>query len=341
MKKAHRLNELDALRGIAALFVVLYHYINRYEALYGHEKKDFFLNFNFGHLGVQLFFIISGFVIFLSLSKGTTTKDFIVKRAIRLYPAYILAVILTFGVSIIYALPERTVSFETFLVNLTMFQGFFFIPHVDGAYWTLTVELFFYIFIGIIFAVGLLKKIEYVSIAWLVFSFAIKVLSVLLNNEYIQAFDTLVITNFCHLFIAGIMFYQIKNNGKLIHHLIIFFCLLYQIGLNPNIESLIVAGFFFIFYLLIFGKLKFLDVKPLRFLGVISFSLYLLHQNIGYTIIRIMESYGLVSEIYIVIPLTIIILLASLLTYKIEKPIQKKLLDKYRQKKKSLQPSHL
>lgn len=65
MKK--RLIELDALRGIAALFVVIYHYTIRYDSLYGH---DLFLDtnhFQYYSQGVQLFFMISGFVIFFNI----------------------------------------------------------------------------------------------------------------------------------------------------------------------------------------------------------------------------------------------------------------------------------
>jgi peptidoglycan/LPS O-acetylase OafA/YrhL len=56
-----RLFELDVLRGIAALGVMLYHYTTRYDKLFGHQDTSY-LDFSYGSLGVNLFFIISGFV---------------------------------------------------------------------------------------------------------------------------------------------------------------------------------------------------------------------------------------------------------------------------------------
>lgn len=84
MKK--RLIELDALRGIAALSVVIYHYTTRYNSLYGHDS---FLDNNYFHYcsqGVQLFFMISGFVIFLTLNHIKKPMDFVISRFSRLYP---------------------------------------------------------------------------------------------------------------------------------------------------------------------------------------------------------------------------------------------------------------
>ena len=70
--KLKRYQELDALRGIAALFVVLFHFtLNRPEAEYG---------LKLGVTGVDLFFIISGFVIFMSLTNINSSKEFIVNR---------------------------------------------------------------------------------------------------------------------------------------------------------------------------------------------------------------------------------------------------------------------
>jgi peptidoglycan/LPS O-acetylase OafA/YrhL len=97
MSKQNRLFELDVLRGIAALGVVMYHYTTHYDELYGHSQKVL-IYFPFGQYGVELFFIISGFVIFMSLERTKSSLDFIVGRFSRLYPAYWTAVILTFTI---------------------------------------------------------------------------------------------------------------------------------------------------------------------------------------------------------------------------------------------------
>lgn len=166
MKLKDRILEIDALRGIAALAVVLYHYTTRYQLSFQH-KEPMSVNFSYGSYGVELFFIISGFAIYMTLTNTKSLKEFAIKRIIRLYPAYIIAVILTFTLTHLYQLPDRTVSLTSGIINLTMIGGFLGVPYVDGVYWSLQVELIFYILIGILMLIGLLNKIEYASITWL------------------------------------------------------------------------------------------------------------------------------------------------------------------------------
>src|SRR5690554_797945 len=90
----HRLSALDALRGIAALGVVLFHYLPYYDQLYGHSfsTPDFLA---FGRYGVHLFFILSGFVIFMTLERTATAGWFGLARAFRLLPALWAGIVLT------------------------------------------------------------------------------------------------------------------------------------------------------------------------------------------------------------------------------------------------------
>jgi len=82
-----RLAQLDALRGVAALLVVGFHYTTRFDQLYGHAGEPL-LSLPWGHYGVNLFFMISGFVIFMTLERTQRATDFVVSRFSRLYPAY-------------------------------------------------------------------------------------------------------------------------------------------------------------------------------------------------------------------------------------------------------------
>lgn len=146
-KNSSRLNELDALRGIAALLVVAFHFtMGRPEAAYG---------FKYGICGVDLFFVISGFVIFMSLTRVKTGADFIISRASRLYPAYWAAVSFTFmlivGRSLVLDGQIGKIGLLNYLANLTMFQFFVLIPDLDGPYWSLTIELMFYVAVLILF----------------------------------------------------------------------------------------------------------------------------------------------------------------------------------------------
>jgi len=84
-----RIEELDALRGLAAFAVMLYHYtagegprLNRAELL---------VSVPWGHFGVQLFFVISGYVILMTVRRVRTAGEFAVSRFARLYPAFWVA----------------------------------------------------------------------------------------------------------------------------------------------------------------------------------------------------------------------------------------------------------
>src|SRR5262245_36843058 len=131
-----RIEELDALRGLAALFVVVFHCaMFRPQADYG---------FYLGITGVDLFFIISGFVIFMSLENSKSGNSFLVSRFIRLFPIYWVIATLTFLVYFFLNLfdgviPYTEIPLKNYLVNLTMFQYYFGVPNISGSYWTLII----------------------------------------------------------------------------------------------------------------------------------------------------------------------------------------------------------
>lgn len=323
-----RITELDALRGIAALAVVLYHYTTRYSELFP-DSHHSSVSFGLGNFGVNLFFIVSGFVIFMSIHKISSAKEFVIKRAIRLYPAYIFAVIFTFACVTLYGLEGRQVSILEAILNLTMLQGF--IPgveHVDGVYWTLVVELTFYALITFLVLTRLIKKIEIMAILWLIFSTALKTVNIMVDNRIIHLLDIYSISSYAHLFIAGIMFYKIWQSAGKIHYFILLIALLYDYIFFDLTNNIVTSVFFIVFMLMIRGKLTNLSVKPLLFLGSISFSLYLLHQNIGYIIIDFMYSLGITNDIVLILPIGISIALAYIVTRYVEQPIQRFLSDK-------------
>ncbi len=79
-----RFEELDVLRGVATVAVVVFHYSGQATRYF----TGFPFHFKLGEHGVQLFFGISGFVIFMTLEKTQRLRDFVVSRFSRLYPAY-------------------------------------------------------------------------------------------------------------------------------------------------------------------------------------------------------------------------------------------------------------
>lgn len=86
-----RLAALDGLRFVAAAAVMFFHYTSAEKLLWGNPSRLEFPGINvvtrYGYLGVELFFIISGFVIPMT-AYGRTTEDFVASRFSRLFPAY-------------------------------------------------------------------------------------------------------------------------------------------------------------------------------------------------------------------------------------------------------------
>jgi peptidoglycan/LPS O-acetylase OafA/YrhL len=76
----NRIIELDSLRGIAALAVVFYHYTTRFDAKFQTTVITDRISFPYGHYGVELFFIISGFVIFMSVKNDMKPQTFLKKE---------------------------------------------------------------------------------------------------------------------------------------------------------------------------------------------------------------------------------------------------------------------
>src|SRR5699024_1067139 len=122
---------------------------------------------SYGHYGVQLFFIISGFVIFMSVRRGRSAGDFLIKRAFRLYPAYIASIVITFIVLSSSAIDiQRTIP--EMILNMTMFQEFFGIRNIDGSYWSLRVELTFYLVMGVVMLLDKTKVMHVVMLMLIV-----------------------------------------------------------------------------------------------------------------------------------------------------------------------------
>src|SRR5207302_7827749 len=157
MMKEGRFQELDVLRGLAALGVVLFHYLTRYDQIYT-SRGDVPFGFSIGASGVDLFFVISGFVIFMTLGRCATASDFLISRFSRLYPAYWAAALLTFIVGSMWPLPDQHYTVIQLLINLTMLQGFGNVPAIDGVYWSLGVELCFYAVMLVLFLTGQLEN---------------------------------------------------------------------------------------------------------------------------------------------------------------------------------------
>ncbi|MGD6743713.1 acyltransferase family protein [Streptomyces sp. BH106] len=149
-RPASRLYALDGLRLIAALMVAAYHYGGRdgeISQAWGTSPSSQFPTlhgwFAYGCLGVQIFFVISGFVICMS-GWGRPLRSFFASRAARLLPSYWVAIVLVTAVFALPVVAYEAVSPSDALVNLTMLQQPLGVDRVLGVCWTLWAELRFY-----------------------------------------------------------------------------------------------------------------------------------------------------------------------------------------------------
>ncbi|ETZ21741.1 acyltransferase [Pedobacter sp. V48] len=311
-----RLKELDVLRGIAALNVVIFHYTSKFRMNFGHNYPSKF-DWEIGRYGVELFFMISGFVIFMSLQGKTSLEDFAYKRFSRLYPTYWICVFITFLIVNLSQDPKmETNSISVLLMNMSMIQGVFGIKNVDGAYWSLVPELFFYAFMGALFQLRLLTKMRTIAVIWLTLMIS--------NSLFTLPFGAYLLNlQYGMFFLAGILFYKIKfDGGDWREHILIGFCFLAGVIENPTLICFgVFSAIFCLFYLFVYDRLTLLTWKPFVFLGYISYPLYLLHQNIGFVLMRKIGRY--ISNEFLVIFIGIIsmITIAWLVTRFLEKPI--------------------
>lgn len=163
-----RLDLLDYLRFAAAVMVVAYHYF-----VFGvqHGRIDVALTpvaevAKYGYLGVDLFFLISGFVI-MNSARGKGPSRFAVSRARRLLPAFWLAMLLTAGTVALFG--DRigiSVTIKQVVVNLTMVPLLLGQQPVDGVYWTLLYEVLFYVAVFVMLALGLGRRIATLMPLW-------------------------------------------------------------------------------------------------------------------------------------------------------------------------------
>lgn len=314
--KSTRLLELDALRGIAALSVVLFHYFYQYDNIYRHENiaVDWA---SMGMFGVELFFMVSGFVIFWTLRRVEYPLDFIVSRFSRLYPAYWCAVIVSSLIVYYFPLQGLGISLTDTAINLLMFQEFLDVPHVDGVYWTLSVELTFYFWMLILYISGQLHKIEPLLVLWICTSILHSMRAIYLP----EAINTLFILKYIPFFAAGICLYKITHmtaNKTAIG--VLFLSLASTLIIYSAKAALLFSLFYLIFFLAASGRMKFLSTKPLVFLGAISYSLYLLHQNIGYIVISQFYKNHWDPLLGILSSIVLCLFLATLSSKYIEKP---------------------
>ncbi len=293
-KRQSRVVFLDVVRGLAAMIVLLEH-TNEVIA-----KPFLFWSFrwvNFGRAGVAAFFLVSGFVIPYSLERANSLKHFWVSRFFRLYPLYWASLLIVLVMHFAGLYPPFPDHWQKAIVyNLTMFQEFFGQPHFIGLYWTLTLEMIFYISFSMLFALGINRK----SLLWAWLGLCLMVLLGLADRNGIEhdMHHKIPVARFALLEFALIgtvifRYYSGMVTGRQLSRLLVGATLALAISMRlgfrwPSEVSRIdeewswvsmflsyVAGGMLFASVYIFRERQF--PLALRWLGTISYSVYLLH----------------------------------------------------------------
>lgn len=329
-----RLYVLDGLRLLAALMVVAFHY-TALRGGWGRPAHEVFPHLEivtrYGWTGVEVFFLISGFVICMS-TWGRSLGDFVVSRACRIYPAYWVAVLLTAGVVALWPQVRSVKNWDVVLTNLTMLQQGMGVWDVDGVYWTLFAELKFYVLFAIVVATGVTyRKCVLFCGLW-------TVAAVIAPSAHIKLLDIWAMPLFSPYFIAGIAFYLMHRfkPTALLWGIVGLSLLLALHGVPKRVAdnadgvvptwpaTLIIVLAFVLMALIANGALDRVQWRWLATAGALTYPLYLLHQYIGMTII-----YGLRSHVpaaLLVGALTAVMLGAAWLMQRcVEQPLGKRL----------------
>lgn len=293
-----RFRELDGLRGIAALAVVLYHFTSSYA---GHAPgaPRAFHDFAWGEYGVQLFFLISGFVILMSAWRARRPSDFAISRAARLYPAYWLSLVLALVLLAWHPMQGFPREATTVAVNLTMVQRWVNVPNVVDVYWTLGVEMQFYAIVLVLLVLTRCRLSERVLLwaagAWSLVSWAVILVASRVTTADPQADPTWVklltngtVAEYGPLFVTGMLFYLVRQTGQ--HPgWAIGSAVSTVVGaavLRGLEHGLLVAVVCLLFAIVVLReRTAVLLLAPVQWLGKISYSLYIVHTVAGFVVI--------------------------------------------------------
>lgn len=340
--KDTRLPALDLLRFAAAIAVTLYHYVTCYPSTQDAARTTLSAVSTvtrYGYLGVDLFFMISGFVILWS-SVNRNALGFVVSRISRLYPTFWVSLIFTVGCILLLggAVPSYvppSLDLWTLAANATMLPSPLNTPLIEGVYWTLEIEIRFY---ALIFLLLLLRQMHHVE-AWLYAWLLVSIAALVVNLPWVIHYAALI--PYGPFFIAGCLFYLVLSKGMtasrgvalMICAVVCAYTSLSQrsgfIAADPLsgviVPSLILL-FFGLFAVLILRKHNSTASRFSYWAGALTYPLYLIHATMGalvYELLRPRLGVAIALLTITILALTV----AWIITVTIDIPARKPLSD--------------
>lgn len=342
-----RIDVLDGFRAVGVLLVMGFHYgprwshpwTNQHVLPYG-DMLSGIVPFLYGRSHACMFFILSGFVILLTLERCTSVLDFLRKRVARLQPTLLLCAAITTAM-IWFLAPHNwirdPVSFvlSVLMIDPHMLQPWF--PHtqlgwVDGAYWTLAVEARFYILVALLFLLG--RK------AFLPVWLGLTVVAFFLGYPGIARLPELswprmiLMPTYTPYFTIGICLFEIYRAkawrllptiGFVVGTAMVLVNALWwtRFAYEPAIGRAIVNAVWiaaFVLFVIESPVVRPLGWRPLTILGGAGYSLFLLHEAAGAALMRPFETLGVWPPLILVISVVSMIALALAIHRWFEEP---------------------
>lgn len=279
-----RLRYLDGMRGLAIALVVVFHAYARWPQFVGSRFAD--TPMAQGKVGVQLFFLISGYVIFMSLEKSAGVADFLRRRWLRLFPGMLIASLLLYLSAPLLFRPLGQPVLRDLLPGLT-FIG----PHwweailrspqgeLEGSFWSLYVEFKFYVVVSLLYFGFSTRTAMVVLIAGFTASL---VAGHFTNLHALGAASRVLGAEYWGWFAAGALHYRFAQTGQPSY----FFAAIavsviaaFQVDPSPCIPAAICMALVFAAAQVSDTTRALLSNRVLLFLGFVSYPLYLVHEN--------------------------------------------------------------
>lgn len=215
-----------------------------------------------------------------------------------------VAVAITLSVLVLAGKAKQFASVPVILANLTLVPGYFKVPFVDGVYWTLAIELKFYLIVAFAILLGQMKRIELWMYVWLAGLIAATFI------ESVPLLKSLTMLPHGFLFVGGAVAYFIRSRGfSFTRGAALFLCTVFSVyhaiqGLTDFTfagalasalgVAVLVVGFHVVLFLISMKWVRLPSAKLLLSLGALTYPLYLLHNVIGKVVFAwIQPQYGM------------------------------------------------
>lgn len=331
-EKSGRIFELDSLRALAAINLMLFHFTWVYSEKYGFTSEILY-KYPYGKYGTQLFFMLSGLVNAMTLLRKQSASYYIQSRFIRILPPFLL--VLGLNLLLVQLMPLRDhIQLSTAMIaaNATLLPNLLGYECIEPVIWTLQIEIQFYVVLLLLFALGALRRPFWPIMSCLAFCMAFGFVSNQFDEasvgaatyQGVQWLKSALIVEYFPMFAMGMLIHQgyLEKNQWLKYGCGIAVAAMVYHGIESRngspFATLLLIG------LLVacqYGKLPILRSKPLLFISGISYSLYLLHNNLGSVIIYYLNQAGVAPLLCFFLASGLVVVISAIAAYTIERPL--------------------